>query len=125
VTVVPPGVAVAAAVSPGTVERIVVVDRHPDVLVLIAELERMLALDPGEVHLGIEQGRILPLRVGGLAAEGGEAGDGDLGQAALDAVGTVCSPGMVKSFWPIERVIFAGLGARKAEARVQHLVGAE
>jgi len=47
----------------------------------------MLANDPGEVHLGIEQSRILPLWVGRLASEGLEAGNGDLRQAALNGRG--------------------------------------
>ncbi len=41
-----------AAVVEGAVEGVVVVDGHPDVFVLVAELEGVLAFDPGEVDLG-------------------------------------------------------------------------
>ena len=76
------GVRVAAAVAERTVERVVVVHSHPDVLVLVAELQRVLSLHPGEVDLRIEQGGILPLWVGALAPERAEAGDAGRGQTA-------------------------------------------
>src|SRR5260370_12021135 len=44
----------------------------------------MLAFDPGEVDLRVEQGRILPLGIRALAAEGCEAGDAGGRQAACD-----------------------------------------
>ncbi len=118
------GVGVAAAVGEGAVERVVVVDGHPDVLVLVAELQGVLALDPGEVDLGVEQGGVLPLGIGALTAEAGEAGDADGGQTAGDdGVAGSGRPGMLlKAVLPMERLIFAGLGAVEAEAHVEDLV---
>ena len=93
-------------------------------LVLVAELERVLALDPGEVDLGIEQRRILPLRIGALAAEGSEAGDADGGQTAGDdGVGGQAGDG--DGVVADGEGVLAGLGAGEAEAGIEDLVGAE
>jgi hypothetical protein len=46
--------AVAIVECERAIERIRVFHFHPDVLVLIAELDGVLALDPGVVDLGIE-----------------------------------------------------------------------
>ena len=74
---------VAFAESEGAEERVGVLDFHPNVLILIAEFQRMSAFGPGEAHLGIEQGRILPLGIGALPAEAAEAPrDADGRQAA-------------------------------------------
>ncbi len=114
----------ALRVAEGAVEGIVVVDGHPDVLVLIAEFEGVFAFDPGEVDLGIEQGGVLPLGVGALTAEGGEAaadagggksaGDGGVGGKARDGDGVVADG---------EREL-AGFGTREAQACIEDLVGA-
>src|SRR5579862_7239144 len=66
---------VTARVAKRTIKRVVVVYRHPDVLVLVAEFERVLSFHPGKVHLWIEQRRILPLRIGALSPERAEVGD--------------------------------------------------
>ena len=120
------GVRVAAAVGEGAVERVVVVDGHPDVLVLVAELHGVVALHPGEVDLWVDEGRILPLGVGALATEAGEAGDADGRQAAGDdgvaggQAGDVVEVGVADG-----EVELAGLGAVETEAGIEDLVGTE
>ncbi len=92
-------------------------------LVLIAELQRVPVLYPGEVDLGVNQGRILPLGIGALTAEAGEAGDADGGQAAGDdGIGGGQAGDVVEGGIADGEVIFSGLGAVEAEADIEHLV---
>ena len=125
------GIGVAAAVGEGTVERVVVVHRHPDSLVLVTELHGVLAPHPGEVDLRVDQGRILPLRVCALAAKTGEAGDADRRLEPPATTGLLGSPGMKPGWLGGEcrvadgEVELAGLRAIQAEAGIDHLVGSE
>ena len=48
--------AVASAEGELAVEWVIVQHSHEDLLLLVAELERVLAVDPGVVHLWVDQG---------------------------------------------------------------------
>ena len=120
--------AVAAAVGEGAVERVRVLDLLPDLLPFIAELERVTALDPGEVQLGIGKGRVLPLRVGALTAEGSKStGDSDGRQSAGDAAdGRQARDGARWKRSTADRVSpLAGPCAGDGQACIDELVGAE
>jgi hypothetical protein len=95
------------------------------VLELVAELQRVLALDPGEVEFGIEKRRVLPLRIGALTAECGKsAGDGCGWEASGDG-------GIGGQTWDVEDIvadrerILAGLRSGEADAGFEDFVGAE
>lgn len=93
-------------------------------LVLVAGLEGVAADDPGEVDLGVEQGGILELRIGGLTAEGAKASaDGGGGNAAGDSgIGRKTGEAEAGILADGEREL-AGLGAREAKAGIEQLVG--
>ena len=106
------------------VERVHVLHFGEDALELVAGLQRVPALQPRVVHLGIEHRRVLPLRIGRLASEVGEAGDELRGQAAghpgvgrqaADAVGLERAglPGDQR------RRVLAGGRLRPAEAELE------
>src|ERR1035441_3093795 len=59
--------------------------------------------------LGIEERRILPLRVGALASEGGVVGDGHLGQTARDCGGHGLQAGNGEDVLADGEGVFAGL----------------
>src|SRR6202034_3809959 len=84
------------------------------------------ALYPGEVDLRIDQGRVLPLGIGALAAEAGKSRDPDGGQPARnDSVGGWQAGDVVEVSVSDREVIFAGLGAIEAEAGIEDLAGAD
>ena len=93
-------------------------------LVLVAELQGVLALYPGEVDLGVDECRILPLRVGALTTEAGEAGDADGWQASgYDCVVGGQPGNVVEGGVSDGEVKLAGLGAVEAEADIEDLIG--
>src|SRR5258705_2534541 len=81
----------------------------------------MLAFDPGEVDLRVDQGRVLPLGICALAAEGGEAGDARGGQAACDG-GIRGQTGDSNGVVANGQRELASLGAREAEAGINDFV---
>src|ERR1700680_468035 len=81
----------------------------------------MLALDPGEVNLRVDQGWILPLRIRALAAKGGEAGDASGRQAACDG-GIRGETGDGNCVVADGQRELASLGAREAEAGINDFV---
>src|ERR1700733_11804964 len=81
----------------------------------------MLSFDPGEVHLGIKQRWVLPLRVGALTPKRGEVGDAGGGQTARNrGIGgkTRNGDGVI----PYGKGILACLGLGEADAGVDDLV---
>src|ERR1700678_1382052 len=93
-------------------------------LVLVPELQRVVALDPGVIDLGIEQRRILPLGIRALPAESGKAGNADRGQASgHNWVGR--QPGNREGVVADGEGKLARLGAGEADAGVQNPAGAE
>ncbi len=61
-----------------------------------------MAFDPGEVDLGIEQGRVLPLGVGALTTEGGEAATMLVEGRPPATMGSEGRPGMEMALSPME-----------------------
>src|SRR3979490_1433420 len=81
----------------------------------------MLAFDPGEIDLRVDQGGVLPLGICALAAERGKASDAGRRQTACDRGirgQTRDSNGVVADG---QREL-AGLGAREAEAGIHDFV---
>ncbi len=107
--------AVALAVGERTIERVRVLHLHPDVLVLVAELQRVFPFDPREVHLGIEQGRILPLRIGALPAEGGESARDARRRQAAGHVGIGGQAGNHDRVVADRERVFAGARCRQSQ----------
>ena len=106
-------------------------------LILIPKLERLFALDPGVSHRGIDQRRILELRIRCLAADvcascGSceAAGDGDRRQAALKRCRQAPKPWNRGAIHQNRRCPFAHrrlarLRPRDSQAHIQQPVGAE
>ncbi len=95
-------------------------------LILVAELHGVVAPDPGEVDLRVDEGRILPLGVGALTAEAGEASDPDGGETAgYDGVVGRKAGDVVEGSVSDGEVVLAGLSAVETEADIQDLVRAE
>ena len=95
-------------------------------LILVAELQGVVALHPREVDLGVDECRILPLRVGALATEAGEASDPDGWQTSgYHGVVSGQAGDVVEGGVSDGQVELAGLGAVEAEADVEDLGPAE
>ncbi len=113
------GAAELAVVGIASVERVDVLDLGVDLLELVAALERVRLHRPGIVHLRVVDRRVLPLRVGRLAAEVGvsrnhlrrqTAGDARIGRKARQAE-------LVERARRSEcRGVLASLGPRVAES---------
>ena len=84
----------------------------------------MVALDQGEVDLGVEQRGVLELGIGALTAKAGEAGDAGGGQAAGDG-GIGGQAGDGEGGAADGGGELAGLGAGDADAGVEDLIRAE
>src|SRR5580704_14311532 len=84
-----------------------------------------MALHPGEVEFGVDQGRVLPLRIGALAAEGAiSAGKADGRKAASDdRVRRQAGEG--ERGVADGEIELAGFGAVETKAGIEYLDGAD
>ena len=117
--------AITAPKREGTVERVVVIDGHPDVLELIAELHRVVPPHPGEVQFGVDQSRILPLGIRALAPKSSEAGNANGGQTnAATTAFPVGRPGirLLKAVLPMDRLNFPALVRSSPDTGINHFI---